>query len=67
MLFPFNRLMFVIPRFYMIPSFWPLKWTPVFGPLVKVDSGVVVLGILWRHQGEHDGADTTTIRYGFQG
>ena len=42
-----------------------LKWTPVFGPLVKVDSGWIsancLRSISWRHQEEIDGAYTATF------
>ena len=42
-----------------------LKWTPIFGPVVKVDlgSGVGTLDevVSWRHQEVQDGADTTSI------
>ena len=42
-----------------------MKWTPIFGPVVKVDlgSGVGTLDevVSWRHQEVQDGADTTSI------
>ncbi|TWU62616.1 hypothetical protein V7x_43510 [Crateriforma conspicua] len=38
-----------------------LKWTPISGPLVKVDFWEVERRISWRHQEVHDGADTTSI------
>lgn len=38
-----------------------LKWTPLFGPRVKVDIGSCWSRISWPQEEGHDAADTTSV------